>query len=425
MVELQILCKVLKDRSLALLELNGITEDYFTAYAAEYNYIIEHMRNYGSIPDKETFVSKFPEFTIVDVSEPDKYLVETINEERLYALGVPVLNKIVELMQTNAYDAFNYLHSKLPELQVKSFVMGTDIISQSRRRYDQWREKQDSPEKYIIPTGFIELDSILNGWQRGEELVVLFARTGQGKSWILIKSLEHAWKNGYRVGLLEPEMSDIKTGYRFDTVHGNISNRALTSGGIIGNYEEYVSKLETGKTPFFVTHPKDFQRKVTVSKLKSFVKSNNIQILGIDGISYLTDERWQKGDSRTTQLTNISEDLMDLSIELGIPVIVVCQSNREGAKQDDAPDLENIRDSDGIAFNASVVMAIRQKGPGVELSVRKNRNGESGNKLVYMWDIDAGKFEYVPNEDDYIPYQGQTNPVINAIEKFGDGSEVF
>lgn len=141
--------------------------------------------------------------------------------------------------------------------------------------------------------------------------------------------------------------------------------------------------------------PKDFERGVTVSKLKNFCQQNQLDILGIDGISYLKDERGNKNDNKTTQLTNISEDLMDLSIELGIPIITVVQSNRGAMEHGGSPELENIRDSDGIAYNASLVIALQQKEAGLELSIKKNRNGIMTN-LLYAWDIDKGKFIYIP-----------------------------
>ena len=196
----------------------------------------------------------------------------------------------------------------------------------------------------------------------------------------------------------------------------------MTRGEDEPDYEKYISELSKNEIPFFVASPKEFRRNITVSKLRAFVESNHLDVLGIDGISYLADERKQRGDNRTTGLTNISEDLMDLSIELKIPIIVVCQSNREGAKDDDAPDLENIRDSDGIAYNASTVIAARQKGPGIELTIRKNRNGKSGDKLIYLWDIDKGVFKYIPNEE---AERDNSEDIKKAKEDFNDGSEVF
>lgn len=422
MVELQILSRVLKEKNASILTLNGITEDYFITYAEEYSYIMNHLHNYGNVPDKETFLSKFPNFAIVDVTESDAYLIETFNEEHLYSLTVPVINKLAEIIQTDSRAAVEYLQSQLPMLTVNNVVIGKDIISAATERLDEWKERRENKDKFCIPTGFKELDEITGGWQRGEEFAVIFARTGQGKSWVLIKTLEHAWKLGMRVGLVEPEMSATKTGYRFDTLSANMSNTSLTRGDDIPEYEKYIEDLVKKDVPFFVTTPKDFRRNITVSKLKSFIESNKLDILGIDGISYLKDERKQNGDNRTTALTNISEDLMDLSIELKIPIIVVCQSNREGAKEDDAPDLENIRDSDGIAYNSSTVIAARQKGPGIELAIRKNRNGRNGDKLIYMWDIDKGKFNYIPSDE---AERDNSADIQRAKSEFNDGTEVF
>lgn len=432
MVELQILSKILKDKNMSLLTLNNITDDYFITYQTEYEFIRDHVQKYGNVPDKETFLAKFPDFTVVEVAETDKYLVDTFNEEHLYAMAVPVVSKIAELMQTDANAAIEYLGSQLDNLRVKSAVMGTDIISQARKRYEEYEEMRANPEKFQIPTGFDQLDKIIGGWRRGEELVVMFARTGQGKSWILIKSLQHAWRMGYRVGLIEPEMSDIKTGYRFDTLYGHMSNRSMVRGEDLPEYEGYIKDLETRENPFFVVSPKEFNRRITVSKLRSFIQTNNIDILGIDGISYLTDERMKRGDNRTSQLTNISEDLMDLSIELKVPIVVVAQSNREGAKDDDAPGLENIRDSDGIAYNCSVAISARQKDSKIELNVRKNRNGVTGDKLSYLWDIDTGKFTFVESEDDDNPTQNDSGDGDDSLPwsaqsapEYRDGTEVF
>lgn len=398
MVELQILNKIIKDKNDSILLLNDITPEYFKQYVEEYEYIMEHKQTYGNIPDIETFLSKFPDFDVVNVSETTEYLVSTFKEEHLYSMAVPVLTKLSDLLQTNSYEAVDYLKTQLPNLKISMPVKGSDIISEAKTRLTEWKEVRENSDNHFLQTGFEELDEVIGGFHMGEELVVLFARTGQGKSWVLIKMLEHAWKMNKIIGLLEPEMSATKTGYRFDTVHKNISNKSLIRGEDIQGYERYIDRLSESSVPFYVAHPKDFNRKVTVSKLKSWVENNHIDVLAIDGISYLTDERKERGDSRTTQLTNISEDLMDLSIDLGIPVIVICQSNREGAKENDL-ELENIRDSDGIAYNASLVLSVQQKEPGLQLAVKKARNSSNNAKLTYLWDIDEGKFEYVPSAD--------------------------
>ena len=39
--------------------------------------------------------------------------------------------------------------------------------------------------------------------------------------------LAHSWQLGYNVGLISPEMSATKIGYRFDTLVNHFSNKNL------------------------------------------------------------------------------------------------------------------------------------------------------------------------------------------------------
>lgn len=423
MIELQILSKVLNTKQMSFLELNNITDDYFITYPEEYDFIKEHYNKYGNVPDIETFLDKFNNFEILDVKESDEFLISTFKEEYQFSKLVPVVQRVADLLQTDSVSAVEYLQTAMSDFKPVDFNVGMDIITDANIRYEEWQERKENPEKYMLETGFFELDEVIGGYQCGEELVVIFARTGQGKTWVLMKSLQHNWSMGKRVGLIEPEMSVTKTAYRFDTLQSNISNKGLMRGEDIPGYKRYIDNLKKHDNPFVVATPKDFGGRVTVSKLRTFVESNELDILGIDGISYLRDERYQRGDNMTTQLTHISEDLMDLSIKLKIPVLVVSQSNRGGVKDDGTPDLENIRDSDGLAFNASLVLSTRQRDPGMELSVKKNRNGVTGINLVYAWDIDKGEFNYVPSDDsDYTPSDTERQ---DKPSDYSDGTEVF
>ena len=113
------------------------------------------------------------------------------------------------------------------------------------------------------------------------------------------------------------------------------------------NYEEHIEELENNaKHMFKVATPIEFNNNITVSKLRAFCLKNNLGCLGIDGISYLSDERYKRGDNKTTSLTNISQDLMSLSCELKIPIIAVVQANRSGVDENGGnPKIESIRDT--------------------------------------------------------------------------------
>lgn len=407
MVQLQLLNKVLASKDISILIDNNITKEYFTEYSDEFNFIYDHYINYKQVPDIETFVSNFPKFSVLDVKESDLYLINTVREEYLYSKSVPVIKKAAELLKSDANEASRYLQTELVNLTPNYTTPFIDIIH-SRSRFDIFKDKLAHKDDWFIPTGFPELDDIIGGWQRGEELIVLFARTGNGKSWVAVKMMQHAWQIGKRVGYISPEMSADKIGYRFDTLNHNFSNKALIRANenevTSDEYEEYITELAKSDSVFLVSTPLDFNKQITVSKLKTFVTQNKLDILAIDGITYMTDERYKKGDNKTITLTNISEDLMGLSCELKIPILVVVQSNRGGIKEDAnaTPSLEDIRDSDGISHNATKVISLKQKGEdGLIMEIKKHRDGQFGGKLTYLWDIDRGKFQWLASGDDF------------------------
>ena len=84
MIALQILSKVLSTRDNAIIEDNILTEEYFVGYESEYKFIQDHIKQYGNVPDKATFLAKFPQTELVEVTESDRYLVDTAREEYLY-----------------------------------------------------------------------------------------------------------------------------------------------------------------------------------------------------------------------------------------------------------------------------------------------------------------------------------------------------
>lgn len=426
-VQIQILSKIINTNDYSIIENNFLTEEYFDGFLNEYNFIKKHIAQYGNVPDKTTFLANFPNFEFTEVKESDKYLVDTIREERLFSKLVPVIQKSAELSNTDSNEAVKYLLASVKELEPNYNLGGTDIISQAQERYEEYVKRKNNQDASFFTCGFEELDDITHGIQRGEELYVIFARTNQGKSWIVEKMCTHVWQLGYNVGYISPEMTANSIGYRFDTLYNNFSNKALMWGkGDLSQeeYEQYIKNLTEKQNKFIVATPLDFDKKITVTKLKNWVQQYKLDMIAVDGITYMTDERYKRGDNKTTTLTNISEDLMSLSVELHIPILVVVQANRENT---DAPELENIRDSDGISHNASKVLSIKQIKDSnvVELCVKKQRFGIVNQTLRYHWDIDLGKFTFVPSYDD-AQSNAQTQKRIETIKKtYNDITDVF
>ena len=406
MVTLQCLSKILETGSFDIVLNNGLVREDFKPHEEEFDFIKNHYDTYGNVPDVETFLTQFQNFQLVECHETDDFLLSKIHEERGYSNLVPVLNKAAELANVNSEDAIAYLKNAVSGMEAYTTVRGVDIVhgAGAQSRYEEYKKKHDGDLRdFCISTGFHELDGMIQGWDRQEELGVVFARTNQGKSWIMTRFMMSAWRQGFNVGYFSPEMSANKIGYRFDTLFVNMDNTALNWGKEINNYDKYIDSLNDAPATFKVVEPSDFGKSVTVSQIRAFIIHNNIEIMAIDGLTYMTDERKTKSDNKQAELTHISEDLHDLSMELGVPILVVVQANRDGVKQNGGNlELENIRDADGIAYNATKVIAIRQKIDEeiLELTVKKNRTGANGGKVTYQWIPNFGEFTYIPDEED-------------------------
>lgn len=432
MISLQIISKILSTQDNSIIEDNLLSSDYFVGYENEINFIQDHVKQYGNVPDKATFLAKFPEIELVDVTESDSYLVDSIREENLYYKSVPILQKAAELLKTDSNAAAEYLVNALKEVQPMYNLGGIDIVADANERFNQFVERRDEQSKWFFTSGFPELDDLMHGIQRGEEYFVIFARTNQGKSWVLEKMCTHVWQLGFNVGYVSPEMGASSIGYRFDTLYKHFSNSGLMWGKEdvdAESYQSYISELFQNENKFIVSTPNNFDRKITVSKLKNWAKQYKLDLIAIDGITYMSDERYHRGDNKTTSLTNISEDLMELSIELQIPILVVVQANRTGTVEkgtSDTPELESIRDSDGIAHNASKILSIHQKEHEVlVMTLKKQRFGAVGGKLTYHWSINTGEFQFIPSTDDAESADITQHKVRKAKEQYKDSADVF
>ena len=134
-VAIQVLSKVLQTQDYSFIENNLIDGEYLVGYKDEFTFIEEHYKRYGNVPDKLTFLSKFPEFTIVDVAESDEYLLRTLREEYLYYKSVPIVQQIAKLMESDANAAAEYMINAVKTLQPDYDISGVNIIANANERY--------------------------------------------------------------------------------------------------------------------------------------------------------------------------------------------------------------------------------------------------------------------------------------------------
>ena len=428
MIQLQALNYILKNHDSDLLMTYG--PEYFFNYIKEYDAIKQHYLKYKTVPDAVSVLEKVPDFQIIDTNESKKYIEEKLFEEFVYKRTREIMSDKKDLFKSDAVRAKNEMIAELQNMHPPRSSYGTNIVANAQERYEKLISTLASPNADKFSTGLPELDMKLGGgMHRGEEVIVVFARTNNAKTWIAEKFAVSVWAEGNNVGFFSPEMTATSIGYRFDTLFKNFNNKGIQGSDITYNtdkYKTYIGQLSKNKTVFSVTSPLDFDREVTVTKLKKWVTDLDLKMLVIDGLTYLHDEKGNGHQNETQRLTDISEDLMTLSNELSIPVVVVVQANREGARDangevnNDTPEIDTIRGSDGISHNASRVISVRCKDNILTLYLNKNRYGEVNVKLIYKYDINEGKFTYIAN-----PKDGLNIDADSIRDEFKDNTENF
>ena len=397
MIQLQALNLILDSQDSSFLTLNNITEDFFSDYKEEYRFIKNHLDTYSCIPDKATFLNKFPNFDIIKVNEPEDYIIDALYEDKNRRNLAKVFNKIREYLNDGKTDDAMTLYTTAASEIVKAKHIDSVDILRDTSRYEAYVERCEDFKKYYIKTGFKELDDIIGGWDRQEELVTIAARTNMGKSWMLLKCAIAAVEQGLKVGVYSGEMSERKVGYRLDTLISHISNSGIIKGNsdLQTQYKKYIDELPNKfKGSLRVLTPEMIGGPAGVTALRAFIEKENLDMLCVDQHSLLEDDR--KGRSPVEKASNISKDLKNLQVLKKIPIIAVSQQNRESTEN--GVNTQHIAQSDRIAQDSTIVIFFEQKDGILTMHLVKSRDSANMKNLSYAIDLDKGVFQYIPED---------------------------
>lgn len=421
MIQLQYICKILSSKDPTLITLNNLTDEFFSDYKNEFNYIKNHLQKYGNIPDVETFLSIFSDFDYITVTESDKYLLDALYDDRNKRVLATTFNRVRDAINSGDTERAMQIYSESSEQLMQAKHLEAVDIYKDFSRYDAYLSRTKNIENYYVTTGFPELDEVIGGWDRKEELATIVARTNTGKSMILYKTALAAAEQGLTVGIYSGEMSENKVGYRIDTMLSHISNTKLTHGDISVNndYKNFLDSVgDRLKGKILVLTPPMINGTAGVSALRAFIEKYHLDMLCVDQHSLLEDDR--KARNPVERAANISRDLKNLQVMAQIPIISVSQQNREDTSEKGV-DTKNIAQSDRIGQDSTVVIFLERKDSVMTLTLVKSRDSANGVKLSYNVNFDTGSWIYIPSEGDAL--NGNKCDDVKDEFEYSDGYE--
>lgn len=181
MIQLQFLNYVLHSKDSQIITENSIDSSFFSEYASEFDFIKRHIDQFGNVPDELSFVTKFPQFDVIAVNETPQYLLKELFSDKNERVIAATCNKIRDLYINGKNSDAEQLAKQLADLVSQNTQIKSVDILRNTSRYDVYVEKRNDLYKNYVKTGFPEVDKLIGGWDRKEELATIIARPGVGK----------------------------------------------------------------------------------------------------------------------------------------------------------------------------------------------------------------------------------------------------
>lgn len=270
----------------------------------------------------------------------------------------------------------------------RMFVPITDVLQEAFERIDELHGEHGKLRG--LSTGFIDLDNILAGLQRGN-LIILAARPSLGKTTLALDIARHAAiNNKTKIGIFSLEMSKEELTDRFLCAQAGVGLWKMRTGKLskddfpaIGHAMGQLSEADIYIDDSATSNIMEIRTK---ARRLSLEKGLDLMI-----VDYLQLMEGRSRENRVQEVAEITRALKSIARELNIPVLALSQLSRAVESRSPAiPKLADLRESGTIEQDADVVMFIYRRSADksrdcppeerhiAEIHISKHRNGPTG-----------------------------------------------
>jgi replicative DNA helicase len=248
-----------------------------------------------------------------------------------------------------------------------------------------------------VPTGFIELDRMTHGLNRGN-LIIIAGRPGMGKTSLALNIAQHvALREKRGAAIYSLEMSQQELALRILCSESNVPFSSLRRGHL--SQAQWGRIIQTAKAaadaPLYIDDSPNPTLLEVASKARRLKAEKGIELVILDYLQLM--QAGGRYENRNLEIAAISRGMKQLAKELDLPVIALSQLSRapERRGSDHRPQLADLRESGSIEQDADLVAFVYRDeiyNPDdeevknlAELIIAKHRNGVTGTvDLVFL-----------------------------------------
>lgn len=422
-VEAKILHQILTSGDLGAFTDAGLTPRLFSTLRPELEYIFEWAGKHSKPPSLERFKDKFDVPLIPSNDSPSELMADLSHAYAEYATRQAVRQAATS--QLSGHDRLNELRAAIADISETvqpskdTELCGEDFPDALR---EQLEKRRSSGGITGIETPWPSYNRETGGIQR-DELIIVAARTGVGKSFLLLKLAFEAWRQGETVLFISNELSTEVIQMRFAAIALGVSYGSMRRGDVdIDDVCERASRLQSASRFIVVANDAD----MTVGGVPfvaAKIKKYKPTIVFVDGAYLLDDTRG--GKDVYQRAGNVVSDLKVLNKATMVPIVASWQLNRQAADKGAEISTKHLGLSDRVGADSSYIWALFQTDDDMHDKVMRiyfpKRRESAVEALSIQWDFDGGmKMDEItiPTYSDEAPTYDDGQPV-----EYGDDED--
>lgn len=269
------------------------------------------------------------------------------------------------------------------------------VVEEAFKRLKQLKDGQGVAG---LPSGFVDLDELTQGFQPGE-MTIVAARPSMGKTSFCLNILRNITVyQGRPAVFFSLEMPRLQVTSNILCSLARIDGHRLRGGYLTREEErQFLDAAEIlAPAPLFIDDTPGLSTMELRAKVRRLKAQHDIGFVVIDYLQLMSGSDRSAQESRQQEVSEISRMIKALARELHIPIMALAQLSRKvEERKDHKPMMSDLRESGSIEQDADLIMLLFRPEyyePGneelknkAEVIVAKNRNGPVGEvKMAFF-----------------------------------------